>query len=128
MFSNVQDLNLVAWRGRWSNLKTLEYYLQEVSAFMMVHQLDAISRSKIFFLSDCSMMVLRSSFCLDLAEQDNRSGKQNLCGQKSQTVGCANGEFYTSFRDTDHGQIGSIGQHGLRPKRSEVLRPQLKPS
>ena len=62
------------------------------------------------------------------SQTHNHPRKQNLFGQSCQTDGGANEEFDKSFRDIDHGQIGTFGQYGLRPKRSEVLRPQLKPS
>lgn len=32
-----EDLTSVAWRGRWSRLEILEYYLQEVSRISHAH-------------------------------------------------------------------------------------------
>ena len=122
MFSAVQDLSLVAWRGRWSQVKTLEYYLQEVSAFMLIHQLDAISRTKIFYLSDCSMVVLRSSAFTNLAEQDDGGGKQQQTGNVHQPNSVSFEEFEKSFRDTDHGQIGRCGPTRPKTKKGLVCR------
>lgn len=37
--STSEDVNWVAWRGRWSRVRTLEYYLQEVAAYVLMHTL-----------------------------------------------------------------------------------------
>lgn len=60
LYSSSEDIGWVAWRGRWARVRTLEYYLQEVGAQMLVHELSAIAKSRIYFLSDCSAAVLRS--------------------------------------------------------------------
>ena len=60
LYSSSEDIGWVAWRGRWARVRTLEYYLQEVGAQMLVHELSAVAKSRIYFLSDCSYAVLRS--------------------------------------------------------------------
>ena len=71
LYSSSEDINWVAWRGRWARIRTLEYYLQEVASFMIVHELSPASRSIIQAFSDASSAVLWS---VVLAEQDGRSG------------------------------------------------------
>ena len=63
LYSTTEDVNWVAWRGRWSRVRTLEYYLQEVAAQMMVHTLSPASKSKVEILSNASSAVL-SHVCL----------------------------------------------------------------
>ena len=53
-----EDLSWVAWRGRWARVRTLEYYLQEVGAFVMVHSLKPSSKDKIQKLSAAAWSVL----------------------------------------------------------------------
>ena len=60
LYSSSEDVGWVAWRGRWARVRTLEYYLQEVGAQMLIHELSAVAKSRIYFLSDCSYAVLRS--------------------------------------------------------------------
>ena len=62
-----EDLAWVAWRGRWSRLRTLEFYLQEVGSQMLIHELDPWAKAKIFTLADACPAVLWSVF---LAEQN----------------------------------------------------------
>lgn len=69
-----ENLSWVAWRGRWSRQKTLEFYLQEVGSQMLIHELDPLSKSLIFQLADASFAVLWRQF--DLAGQDRKSGEQ----------------------------------------------------
>ena len=63
LYSTTEDVNWVAWRGHWSRVRTLEYYLQEVAAQMMVHTLSPASKSKVEILSNASSAVL-SHVCL----------------------------------------------------------------
>ena len=62
-----EDIQWVAWRGRWSKQRTLEYYLQEVSAQLLVHQLPAGAKEILFAFDKsswpvlCSLLSLRSS-------------------------------------------------------------------
>eukprot|EP00438_Fugacium_kawagutii_P011201 Skav235781 [mRNA] locus=scaffold3426:8173:9867:- [translate_table: standard] len=58
LYQQTEDLAWVAWRGRWARTRTLEFYLQEVGAFVLVHSLDAVSRARISELSDLAWPVL----------------------------------------------------------------------
>ena len=71
LYCNSEDINWVAWRGRWARIRTLEFYLQEVSSFMLVHELSKSARSKIFTLADASASIIWTEV---LAAQDVRSG------------------------------------------------------
>ncbi|CAE7242286.1 unnamed protein product [Symbiodinium sp. CCMP2592] len=51
LYMETEDVQLVAWRGRWSKLKTVEFYLQEVAAQLLLQQLPASSRERIATLS-----------------------------------------------------------------------------
>ncbi|CAE7765217.1 unnamed protein product [Symbiodinium sp. CCMP2592] len=42
-----ENIPLLAWRGRWSRTKTLEYYLQEVAAQVLLSEISPASRSRI---------------------------------------------------------------------------------
>ncbi|CAE7810303.1 unnamed protein product [Symbiodinium sp. CCMP2592] len=50
LYQETEDLGLVAWRGRWSKVKTLEFYLQEVAAQLLLQQLPASARARIAVL------------------------------------------------------------------------------
>ena len=63
-YSCTEDLAWVAWRGRWSRIKTLEFYLQEVGSQMLIHELPEWSRAKVFALSDAAPAVLTAGFHL----------------------------------------------------------------
>ena len=65
-----EDINWVAWRGRWSRIRTLEYYLQDQ---ILIHELKPRARARIEILADASGSVLWSFL---FAEQDSRSGTQ----------------------------------------------------
>ena len=82
LYGCCEDVNWIAWRGRWARVKTLEYYLQEVAAQMLIHELSEKSKSRIFFLSDYSLQVLECSL---LAEQDSMDGKSSRMSQNNQT-------------------------------------------
>ena len=64
-YHQTEDLSWVAWRGRWARQRTLEFYLQEVGAFTLVHSLDPLAKARISILSDFSWPVLcdRILFC-----------------------------------------------------------------
>jgi hypothetical protein len=50
LYLETEDLGKVAWRGRWAKLKTVEFYLQEVAAQLLLQQLSATSRERIRML------------------------------------------------------------------------------
>lgn len=58
LYNASEDINWVAWRGRWSRIRTLEYYLQEVGAYLLIHELSSFAKAKISALSDASWSVL----------------------------------------------------------------------
>ncbi|OLP88941.1 Sodium channel protein type 10 subunit alpha [Symbiodinium microadriaticum] len=51
LYLETEDLSLVSWRGRWSKTKTVEFYLQEVAAQLMLHRLPPWSRDRIRLLA-----------------------------------------------------------------------------
>ena len=57
MYTQVEDVSWIAWRGRWSRLRTLEYYLQEVAASVLVHSLHPWAKSKIESLGAASLYL-----------------------------------------------------------------------
>eukprot|EP00438_Fugacium_kawagutii_P013194 Skav217934 [mRNA] locus=scaffold2849:87967:95034:+ [translate_table: standard] len=71
LYAVSEDVNWIAWRGRWAKVKTLEYYLQEVAAQLLLHQLDPFSREKIRCFDKAAYAVLCSRV---LAAQEQRSG------------------------------------------------------
>ena len=75
LYSCCEDVNWIAWRGRWARVKTLEYYLQEVAAQMLIHEISEKSKLRIFTLADYSFQVLR---CCLLTEQNQKVGKQQM--------------------------------------------------
>ena len=58
MYLETEDLPRIAWRGRWSRQRTLEYYVQEVAAQQFMHQLSRHARDKISFLEGHCFLVL----------------------------------------------------------------------
>lgn len=47
LYAVYEDIPWIAWRGRWSRTRTLEFYLQEVAAQLLLHELTPIARAKI---------------------------------------------------------------------------------
>ena len=56
-----ENIPLICWRGRWARVKTLEFYLQQVSAQVLLHSLSPASRSLIGQLNRASFGVFISS-------------------------------------------------------------------
>ena len=54
------DLSKVAWKGRWSKLRTLEYYIQEVGEQLFLHQLPVSAMYRITELSAHIDLILAS--------------------------------------------------------------------
>ena len=71
LYPATEDINWVAWRGRWSRVRTLEYYLQEVAAYLLVHQLHPLAKARVAALSDASSAVIWSHV---LAAQNSKVG------------------------------------------------------
>ncbi|CAE7254443.1 unnamed protein product [Symbiodinium sp. CCMP2592] len=59
LYLETEDLPLVAWRGRWSKTKTVEFYLQEVAAQLLLHRLTPWSRERIRTLSSFSRCLIQ---------------------------------------------------------------------
>ena len=80
-----EDINWVAWRGRWSRIKTLEHYLQEVGAQILIHELKPRAKARIECLADASGSVLWFFF---FAEQNHEGGntKANRACKQMQDV------------------------------------------
>ena len=58
LYLATEDLQLVQWRGRWTKQKTVEFYLQEVAAQLMLHRLDDLSRERVRALASFARHVL----------------------------------------------------------------------
>ena len=59
LYLECEDVQLVAWRGRWAKLKTVEFYLQEVAANLLLQQLPPAARDRIATLRAFSHALLR---------------------------------------------------------------------
>eukprot|EP00435_Cladocopium_sp_Y103_P011903 s2565_g3.t1 len=55
-----EDIQLIAWRGRWTKLKTVEFYLQEVAAQVVLQKLGKLARDRIQFFDQHSSAWNRS--------------------------------------------------------------------
>ena len=58
LYLATEDVQLVQWRGRWSKLKTVEFYLQEVAAQVLLHSLDTLSRERVKTLAEHAKHLL----------------------------------------------------------------------
>ncbi|CAE7400109.1 unnamed protein product, partial [Symbiodinium microadriaticum] len=58
LYLEIEDLPLVAWRGRWSKTKTVEFYLQEVAAQLLLQRLPRWARDRIRLLSSFSRSLV----------------------------------------------------------------------
>ena len=58
LYLETEDLPLVAWRGRWSKTKTVEFYLQEVAAQLLLQRLPRWARDRIRLLSSFSRSLV----------------------------------------------------------------------
>ena len=58
MYLETEDLPLIAWRGRWSKTKTMEFYLQEVAAQLLLQRLPLWARDRIRTLSSLSRKLV----------------------------------------------------------------------
>ena len=64
LYHSSEDVQWVAWRGRWARHRTLEFYLQEVSAQLLVHELAPKAKQRLFYLDKISWAVLSSLLSL----------------------------------------------------------------
>ena len=58
LYGCTENIPWIAWRGRWSRTRTLEFYLQEVAAQLLLHELPTFSKVRIEFLGKLSWPVL----------------------------------------------------------------------
>ena len=58
-YLSTENIPLICWRGRWARTKTLEYYLQEVAAQVMIHSLSEETKKLIQLLDDACFRVFR---------------------------------------------------------------------
>lgn len=56
------EISQIQWRGRWSRVRTLEYYIQEVAAQLFLFNLSPAARETISFLEQHLPVVLRTRF------------------------------------------------------------------
>ena len=61
LYLATEDIGLVQWRGRWTKQKTIEFYLQEVAAQLMLHDLDVLARERIRKLATAARPLLQSA-------------------------------------------------------------------
>lgn len=60
MYLLTEDLPRVQWRGRWSQLKTVEHYVQEVAAQTFLARLDSQAKHRLQMLDRASAWLLHS--------------------------------------------------------------------
>lgn len=58
LYLQCEDLCRVQWRGRWSQLKTVEHYIQEVAAQTLMHNLSDLAKHRVRFLHEAAPMLL----------------------------------------------------------------------
>eukprot|EP00438_Fugacium_kawagutii_P015642 Skav215148 [mRNA] locus=scaffold2462:83903:87145:- [translate_table: standard] len=57
LYLQTENIPLICWRGRWARIKTLEYYLQEVAAQVMMNSLSQSSQDIIHLLSTACAQI-----------------------------------------------------------------------
>ena len=68
MYLQCEDLSRIQWRGRWSQLKTVEHYIQEVAAQTLMHSLDSLSRNRVKVFSEAASALMLSFLVDDVKE------------------------------------------------------------
>ena len=58
LYTMCEDVQWIAWGGRWARTRTLEFYLQEVAAQLLLHQFSPTSRAAIREFDRLSAAVL----------------------------------------------------------------------
>ena len=61
LYLATEDIQLIAWRGRWTKVKTIEFYLQEVAAQLILHHLSASAKTRIQLLASWVTSLLESA-------------------------------------------------------------------
>lgn len=62
LYLQTEDLNLIQWRGRWAQLKTVEHYIQEVGAQSLLSTSSAETRDLVKLFADAAGPLLASFF------------------------------------------------------------------
>ena len=76
LYLQTEDIPLICWRGRWTRMKTLEFYLQEVAAQVLLHSLPQPVQKMIFHLSSACYRVFDSYLheaCLSLRRRSPKT-------------------------------------------------------
>ena len=60
MYLSFDDLGKVQWRGRWAQMKTLEFYIQEVAAQTLVGKLDPVSRERVKVFNEFALPLFEA--------------------------------------------------------------------
>ena len=71
LYLECEDVQLVAWRGRWAKMKTVEFYLQEVAANLLLQQLSDSARARISVLRSASRRLLALVTAHRFAQQEH---------------------------------------------------------
>ena len=58
LYGRTEDIPWIAWRGRWARVKTLEFYLQEVSAQLLLHELPKRSKHLVETFGNAAWPIL----------------------------------------------------------------------
>ena len=58
MYLQCEDLYRVQWRGRWSQLRTVEHYIQEVAAQTLMHSLSPLAKRRVQVLHEAAPALL----------------------------------------------------------------------
>ena len=74
LYLETGDLVKVAWRGRWARQKTVEFYLQEVAAQVVLQRLPAHSRARIAGLAEFSARLVEAYACSATRSKHPRGG------------------------------------------------------
>eukprot|EP00434_Breviolum_minutum_P038864 symbB.v1.2.034483.t1/scaffold4460.1/size39461/2 len=61
LYLATEDIQLIAWRGRWTKVKTIEFYLQEVAAQLILHHLSDSAKARIELLATFATSLLESA-------------------------------------------------------------------
>ena len=74
LYLATEDLVKVAWCGRWARQKTVEFYLQEVAAQVVLQRLPPFSRARIAGLAEFSARLVEAWLQGAPASKHPRSG------------------------------------------------------
>ena len=87
LYALSEDVAWIAWRGRWARTRTLEFYLQEVAAQLLLHQLSPVSRQTIRTFDEASFAVLCARVsAYSVGEQErNAKAKESKVREKAPT-------------------------------------------